>query len=120
MQSLAENGIPFAIVLTKADLVSKAELPQVIENIRKLYALPKDQPVAFSATEGIGRKDVWRLIKNAILDDGSEAEEEAEEETEDEEEEAVEDNEDVDDIDDIEDDTLQFDGPIPDFSGVRR
>lgn len=88
---MAENGIPFTIVLTKSDLVSKTELPKIVKKIQELYALPEGQPVAFSATTGAGRKEVWRLIKEGILDDGSEEDEK--------------------------DDNLEFE--VPDFSGIR-
>lgn len=79
--------------MTKSDLVSKTELPKVIKKIQELYALPEGQPVAFSATTGAGRKDVWRLIKEGILDDGSEEDED--------------------------DDGNNLGFEIPDFSGVR-
>jgi GTP-binding protein len=61
---LAEEGIPYATVITKSDLVSKTELSKLSEELVKLYHLP---PVIFSAKTGFGKKDLWRLISRSML-----------------------------------------------------
>jgi GTP-binding protein len=64
---LAEEGIPYATVITKSDLVSKTELSKLSEELVKLYQIP---PVIFSAKTGSGKKDLWRLISRSMLQEG--------------------------------------------------
>eukprot|EP01031_Cornospumella_fuschlensis_P031763 gene31763-38391_t len=70
MEFLATEGNPFAVVATKADKLTKNELEQVPRQLQQVYQLPEGQPVLFSAESGLGKREVWKLIKDALLDRG--------------------------------------------------
>lgn len=55
-------------MLTKTDLVKKADLPKIVEKVRTLYALPEDQPIVFSASTGLGKRAIWSTIKKSLLE----------------------------------------------------
>lgn len=50
--------------------MTKNELQKSISALQTAYGLPPSQPIAFSAITGEGRKDVWRVIKDAMLGRG--------------------------------------------------
>lgn len=63
---LGEEGIPTAVVATKCDKLKPQELVEALERLRKDYRLPAP-PVAFSSVTGLGRKEVWRVIRAGIV-----------------------------------------------------
>ncbi|RYH31163.1 hypothetical protein EON65_03355 [archaeon] len=69
-QFLSEEGNPFAVVATKADKLTRNDMEQVPRQLQQTYQLPDGQPVLFSADSGLGTREVWRLIKDAMLDKG--------------------------------------------------
>lgn len=68
-QNLDEEGIPHAIVLTKVDLINKTELEKITQKIRKLYHLDHRQPIPFSATKGIGKRELWKFVHDFLLEE---------------------------------------------------
>lgn len=63
---LEEEGIPTAIVATKCDKLKPQETEVALESLKSAYGL-EDVPVAFSSVTGLGRKMLWRLIRDGIL-----------------------------------------------------
>jgi GTP-binding protein len=61
---LQHNAKSSLIVATKSDKLSNNELRQNLERMRK--ALNTESLIAYSATTGRGRDEVWRTIENAI------------------------------------------------------
>ncbi len=56
MEWLEHLGIPFTIVMTKADKASQRELSKTSKEIRKLY--PEVEIIRSSAREGLGKKEI--------------------------------------------------------------
>ena len=64
---LRESGLPFAVVLTKADKLSNQQVMKQSAAIRKQLQLPKDVPfLATSAEKGTGIDDLRKLINEAV------------------------------------------------------
>jgi GTP-binding protein len=70
MRFLSEVGNPFGVIATKADKLKKAELEAVPRALRQAFDLPPGQPVLFSAETGWGQRDLWRMIRDALLGKG--------------------------------------------------
>lgn len=67
VQFLAESGLPFAVALTKADKLSKAQVNKQRAAITRALGLPKDVPVVVtSAEKGTGIDELRRVISQAI------------------------------------------------------
>lgn len=67
VQFLIEADLPFAIVLTKADKLSKQQQAKQRAAIRKALDLPKDAPiVATSSEKGDGIDELRTLISKAV------------------------------------------------------
>jgi GTP-binding protein len=58
------NAKPRVIVATKSDKLSNNELRKNLERIK--VALNAEQLIAYSATTGKGRDQVWRAITDAL------------------------------------------------------
>ena len=63
---LQHNAKASLIVATKSDKLSNNELRKNLERMRK--ALNTESLIAYSATTGRGRDEVWRTIENAVSD----------------------------------------------------
>jgi GTP-binding protein len=64
---LGEKDLPTAVVLTKADKLSRGQLAGKVERARRLLELPEELPVlAASARTGAGMRDFARLIDAAL------------------------------------------------------
>jgi GTP-binding protein len=64
---LGEKELPTAVVLTKADKLSRGQLSGQAERVRRLLELPEELPVLpVSARSGIGMRDFARLIDAAL------------------------------------------------------
>ncbi len=59
--------IPYALVLTKIDKVSKQQLLQRRRTILESLGQPACAPVLFSTRTGAGRDELWRVIGKYIL-----------------------------------------------------
>ncbi len=67
VEFLRESGLPFAIVLTKADKLSKQQTIKQTAAIRKQLKLPKEVPfIATSSEKGTGIDDLRALIGEYI------------------------------------------------------
>ena len=63
---LEEEGIPTALVATKCDKLKPQEMELALDSLKSAFHLD-DVPVAFSSVTGLGRKMVWRVIRDGIL-----------------------------------------------------
>ncbi|HEX8000515.1 MAG TPA: ribosome biogenesis GTP-binding protein YihA/YsxC [Pyrinomonadaceae bacterium] len=63
---LQHHAKPRVVVATKSDKLSNNELRKSTERVRR--AMGTDSVIAYSATTGRGREDLWRLIQTAIQD----------------------------------------------------
>jgi GTP-binding protein len=64
---LAANAKPRVVVATKSDKLSQNELRKSMERARRV--LTAERVIAYSATTGQGREEVWRTIEEAIKAD---------------------------------------------------
>lgn len=64
---LSDIGNPFAVIATKMDKVKTSEISRRVMAFQQALSLPSDQPIAFSATSGLGKRKVWHIIKDALL-----------------------------------------------------
>jgi GTP-binding protein len=60
-----QNLLPFIIVSTKSDKLSKAELQKSLKHTKSFF--PETPLIAFSAVSGEGRDQVWQLLCPLIL-----------------------------------------------------
>ena len=70
---------------TKTDKLRPEELAKTLAELQRAFGLPQP-PVAFSSMTGVGRKDVWRAIRDGITGAGGVDEEDDEDEGEEEDE----------------------------------
>ena len=66
-QWLLDNGVLHVIVMTKADKLSRSQLGAQVAAVRAAFARQGTAPdlLAFSATTGIGRQELWSAIEAA-------------------------------------------------------
>lgn len=63
---LSHYGIPLCVVGTKADKLSRSQLPKHTKQVRETLGMPKGQPlVLFSSETGAGRDELWSIIEQA-------------------------------------------------------
>ena len=64
---LESNEVPYFFAVTKADKVSKTQLPKRIDAIRRRLGLDDDSGLLpFSAKTGLGRKELLKVIGEAL------------------------------------------------------
>lgn len=64
---LSHYGIPMCVVATKADKISRNQLPKHIKVIRQTLGMPADVPlIVFSSQTGTGRDELWSLIEQTL------------------------------------------------------
>ena len=60
---LAESGIPFAVVATKCDKLTKTELAGIVNELTKdEYVAKAKAVIPYSAKTSLGRDQLWKLI----------------------------------------------------------
>ena len=64
---LAFHEIPSVVVATKVDKVRPSRLDNCMAALRRGLALPPDQPIPFSSTTGVGRKELWQYLQEICL-----------------------------------------------------
>jgi len=63
---LAHHDIPLCVVATKADKLSRSQLPKHAKIVRETLGMPKGQPlILFSSEAGLGKEELWALIEQA-------------------------------------------------------
>lgn len=63
---LSHYGIPMCVVATKADKISRGQIPKHAKIVRQTLDMPDHLPlVIFSSETGQGRDDLWSLIEQA-------------------------------------------------------
>lgn len=70
---LYEAKIPFIVVATKADKLSKTAAQKNLEELKKVYNFDGAVVVPFSAQTKQGREEVLALIENALTGDDTDA-----------------------------------------------
>lgn len=70
---LYEAGIPFIVVATKADKLSKTAAAKNLEELKEIYNFENAVVIPFSSATGQGREDVLKLIEDAINGDDTNA-----------------------------------------------
>lgn len=70
---LYEAGIPFIVVATKADKLSKTAAAKNLEKLKEIYNFENAVVIPFSSTTGMGREDVLSFIEAAITGDNTDA-----------------------------------------------
>ena len=65
---LVANAVPHAIVLTKADKLKQGELARQSAAVRKAFgpAAASVRILPFSSLDGSGRKELWKVIADAL------------------------------------------------------
>lgn len=64
---LSHYGIPMCVVATKADKISRNQMPKHVKVIRQTLGMPADVPlIVFSSQTGLGRDDLWSLIEQTL------------------------------------------------------
>lgn len=66
VQWLQELAIPFKLVLTKSDKLSKSKRKPAAMAARKALGVPTSAPVIFSAKSGEGVEKLWRWVKSVL------------------------------------------------------
>ena len=65
MNFMLENHIPFAVVCTKVDKLSKTQLSNALERLRQNYFSEVGiEPIPFSAVTREGKQTLWNLIES--------------------------------------------------------
>ncbi len=60
-------GLPYAVVATKSDKLSRGRLGSEMKKLEKVYGASGNIPViAFSAATSEGRKELWKTIRNHV------------------------------------------------------
>jgi GTP-binding protein len=63
---LSHYGIPMCVVATKADKISRNQLPKHAKIVRQTLGMPGHVPlIVFSSETGLGRDELWSLIEQA-------------------------------------------------------
>ena len=64
LQWLLSRSIPFRVILTKADKLSRSRVLASRKEIARRLGLADDSaPIIFSARTGLGREDIWNAIE---------------------------------------------------------
>ena len=64
---MIDNGIPFTVIATKADKLSKTALADALKKIKDDYFLGTDIEITpFSSVTRSGKDEVWSMIFNSI------------------------------------------------------
>lgn len=66
-QLLDDIGIAVEVVATKADKLKADEAAKAVSSLRTALQVPRILP--FSAVTGLGRRDLWRLLRDGIVGD---------------------------------------------------
>ncbi len=69
-------NIPFSVIATKADKLSRNQLSAAIQRIATCFGMGKDNIIAVSAVSGKGRDEVLELIDNILKIEKTNGEEE--------------------------------------------
>ncbi len=64
---LVRSGVPYAVVATKSDKLSRARMAQQGAKLRETFAAQERVPfITFSAVIGEGRKELWNAIEKHL------------------------------------------------------
>ena len=74
IEMLGMNGIPFAVIFTKADKLSKSQQGKQAASIRKQIGVPADRLIVTSSESGLGIDRLKQAIVDFCLDDEDENE----------------------------------------------
>ena len=64
---LDESGIPYVVVATKSDKLSRAQMARQRATLEQTFGAEEKVPfITFSAVTSQGRKELWRTIENHV------------------------------------------------------
>ncbi|WP_058302240.1 ribosome biogenesis GTP-binding protein YihA/YsxC [Gorillibacterium timonense] len=64
---LRHNGLPIAVIATKADKIPRSQWQKNIKIVRETLGMPKGDPVIlFSAETGQGLDELWQLLDETV------------------------------------------------------
>jgi GTP-binding protein len=66
LEWLRHYSLPFLVVMTKVDKVSRNEAGKRRQALKNILRLTEDEIVSFSAVTGEGREKIWKRIEEAI------------------------------------------------------
>jgi GTP-binding protein len=66
IEQLGMNGVPFGIIFTKADKLSKTAAAKSIERLKEVYNFEGAIVVPFSSQTKQGREEVWALMESFL------------------------------------------------------
>lgn len=67
LKFLFNSDVPHIVVATKCDKMKEEDLIKSLTILNEHYDLPPGYPIPFSSITGMGRKDLWRVIKAAVM-----------------------------------------------------
>ncbi len=68
VDGLEDAGLPYLVIATKIDKLSKHQRKPVLARLAEALELPPGQPVGFSSKTGEGIDDVWSVIEQACAE----------------------------------------------------
>ncbi len=75
-QVLEKIGLPYVIVATKVDLLKASEQEVAAAALRETHCEdPDDGIIPFSSATGLGKRELWKAIRDGILQSEEEGEE---------------------------------------------
>jgi GTP-binding protein len=66
LQVLRAVGVPYLLILTKSDLLSRGSWKKAWDDISGDLEFPKEEPLFFSSKTGQGREDLWSEIEKRL------------------------------------------------------
>ncbi|WP_438434315.1 ribosome biogenesis GTP-binding protein YihA/YsxC [Gorillibacterium sp. sgz500922] len=64
---LAHNGLPIAVIATKADKIPRSQWQKHVKLVRETLGMPKGDPVIlFSSETGQGLDELWKLLDETV------------------------------------------------------
>lgn len=64
---LKHNGVPFCVVTTKADKISRGQWQKHVKIVRETLQMDKSERlVLFSSEAGVGKDELWQVIEDVI------------------------------------------------------
>ena len=57
----------FIVVATKCDKLPASQVLNTLSQLNLAFDLPTGYPIPISSTTGYGKRDLWRVIRSAII-----------------------------------------------------
>ena len=67
MQFLEDLGVTYVVVATKCDLLKSEDMLTSLHTLNAALNLPPGQPIPMSSISGMGKRDLWNVIRLTLL-----------------------------------------------------